>query len=456
MKKFLALLLVLVMALGLVACSGGNNSNNSNNGGNNTANNQTGDTTGDTSGDAVEIALWSFNIGGFTEASNWDEIIAAFNEKYPNITVKVTPINYQDGDQQLTTAISGGNAPDVIFEGPERIVGNYAREGLMVDLSDLWSASGSDIAEGLSSLSQLDGAYYMFPVSAAAHCMAINYEVFEAADALKYIDDATRTWTTDDFVSAMAAVRDAIADGTVSVAVPGIIYCGAQGGDQGTRALVNNLYSDYFVTEDGSSYNANSANNVKALTLLQSMVADGSLAANASFAAADELQAFANQTCAVSFCWNYSNYAQYASQTQFTPYAVAFPSDDGVPELEMAGPYGFGVFDNKDEARIDAAKKFVDFVCNDKTVGVDIAKTTGFLPVHSDWGDVYADAEDADVRAPFSLLTNEYLGRSYALTGGWTEQRALWWPLLQDIMLNGADVQTATDAYVAAANANMG
>ena len=276
MKKFLALLLVLVMALGLVACSGGGN-NAADNTANNTSNSQTEDTTGgDTSGDAVEIALWSFNIGGFTEAANWDEIIAAFNEKYPNITVKVTPINYQDGDQQLTTAISGGNAPDVIFEGPERIVGNYAREGLMVDLSDLWEASGSDIAEGLASVSQLDGAYYMFPVSAAAHCMGINYEVFEAAGALQYIDDETRTWTTDGFVAAMAAIRDAIADGTVNVAVPGIIYCGAQGGDQGTRQLVNNLYSDYFVTEDGSSYNANSANNVKALTLLQSMVADGS------------------------------------------------------------------------------------------------------------------------------------------------------------------------------------
>ncbi len=82
---------------------------------------------------------------------------------------------------------------------------------------------------------------------------------------------------------------------------------------------MNNLYSDYYVTEDGTSYNANSANNVKALTLLQNMVNAGSLSANASYAAADELQAFANQTCAVSFCWNFSNYSQYADQTQFTP-----------------------------------------------------------------------------------------------------------------------------------------
>ena len=58
-------------------------------------------------GETVEISLWSFNIGGFTEASNWDSLIAAFNEKYPNVTVTVNPINYQDGDQKLTTAITG-------------------------------------------------------------------------------------------------------------------------------------------------------------------------------------------------------------------------------------------------------------------------------------------------------------------------------------------------------------
>ena len=83
------------------------------------------------------------------------------------------------------------------------------------------------------------------------------------------------------------------------------------------------------------------------------------------------------------------------------------------------------------------------------------AQTTGFFPVHADWGDIYADAEDADIRAPFSLMGN-YVGRYYNLTGGWTEQRALWWPLLTDIMLNGADVQTAADEYVAEANANIG
>ena len=433
MKKPLALLLAAGMTLGLAACGNGSQGN--------SESPAPGGETGGSSSGAVELNLWSFNVGGFAEASNWEPIIAAFNEQNPDI--------------KLTSAITAGTGPDIIFEGPERIVGNYAREGLMVDLSDLWETGGSDIAEGISSVSQLDGTYYMYPLSVAAHCMAINYEAFEAAGALQYIDEETRTWTTDNFVKAMEAVRDAAAAGTININTPGIIYCGAQGGDQGTRALVNNLYSDYFVNEDGTAYTANSENNVKALKLLQDMVNNGSMSANASFAAADELQAFANQTCAVSFCWNYANYTQYAAQTQFTPFAMAFPSDDGKPELEMAGPYGFGVFNNKDEAKIEAAKKFVQFVCDDQTVGVEAVKATGFFPVHSDWGDVYTGDADAETRAPFALMS-DYLGRYYNLTGGWTEQRGYWWPMLTEIMTTGADVQTAADKYAAQANANIG
>ena len=447
MKKLLCTLLALSMLLGLAACGNGSQGN--------SESPAPGGETGGSSSGAVELNLWSFNVGGFAEASNWEPIIAAFNEQNPDIKITVTPINYQDGDQKLTSAITAGTGPDIIFEGPERIVGNYAREGLMVDLSDLWETGGSDIAEGISSVSQLDGTYYMYPLSVAAHCMAINYEAFEAAGALQYIDEETRTWTTDNFVKAMEAVRDAAAAGTININTPGIIYCGAQGGDQGTRALVNNLYSDYFVNEDGTAYTANSENNVKALKLLQDMVNNGSMSANASFAAADELQAFANQTCAVSFCWNYANYTQHAAQTQFTPFAMAFPSDDGKPELEMAGPYGFGVFNNKDEAKIEAAKKFVQFVCDDQTVGVEAVKATGFFPVHSDWGDVYTGDADAETRAPFALMS-DYLGRYYNLTGGWTEQRGYWWPMLTEIMTTGADVQTAADKYAAQANANIG
>ena len=441
LKRILALAMAAAMALSITACGGGDESTPS---GSQPSGSQP------SGGGAVTLTVASFNIGGFTDSAAWEPIIEAFNAQNPDVTIEILPVTYQDGDQQLANLIAGGNAPDVVFEGPERIIGNYANEGLLVDLSDLWEGV-TDIPESISSVSQLDGTYYMYPLSVAAHCMAINYEAFEAAGALQYIDEETRTWSTDDFVAAMEAIKTAIDNGTVSLATPGIVYCGAQGGDQGTRALVNNLYSDYYVTEDGSSYNANSANNVKALELLQGMVDEGTMGVSTSYAAADELQAFANGTCAMTFCWNYSNYSQYAAQTQFTPFAMAFPSDDGVPELEMAGPYGLCVFNNDDQAKIDAAKEFVKFVCDDQTAGVEAVKTTGFFPAHEGWGDIY---EGDETRAPFSLMS-EYLGRYYSLTPGWVAQRALWWPMLQAIMGTGADVQTAADDYVTQANAGM-
>ena len=153
------------------------------------------------------------------------------------------------------------------------------------------------------------------------HCMAINKEVFEAADAMQYINDETRTWnSTEDFLKAIAAVK---ASG--QVATPGIIYCGGQGGDQGTRALVNNLYGGAYTNADHTEYTVNSAENVKALQTLSEQVKAGNLTADASFQAAEELQAFANGTTAMTFCSNASNQDQYASQVAFTPYAVAFP-----------------------------------------------------------------------------------------------------------------------------------
>src|SRR5699024_7109816 len=79
-----------------------------------------------------------------------------------------------------------------------------------------------------------------------------------AAAALQYLDQETRTWTTDDFVAAMETIRD-----SGLTAVPGILYCGGQGGDQGTRALVNNLYSGTYTNPEHTEYTVNSPENVK-------------------------------------------------------------------------------------------------------------------------------------------------------------------------------------------------
>ena len=425
-KRILALMLAASMSLGLAACGGGG-----------TSESPAGNTdtpSGNTpsgSGETVELTIWTYPIGKFGDYDTMQALIDEYTAANPGVSIKFELLDYTNGDTQVTSAITSGTAPDIIMEGPERLVTNWGANNLMVDLSDLWTEEATaDIAatsEAVVNACQLDGKYYEYPLCMTTHCMAINYEVFEQAEA----------------------VRD-----SGLVAVPGIVYCGGQGGDQGTRALVNNLYSGTYTNADHTEYTANSPENVKALELIKSMVDNGSLNANAGFQAADELQQFANGTAAVTFCWNASNKAQYASQVAFTPYAMAFPSDDGVPEL-CGGIWGFGIFDNGDDAKIEAAKDFIRYICDDPEQSKESVQLTGFFPVRASLGNVY-EGTDTEADAAEFLTLMPYMGDYYNVIGGWTEQRTNWWNMLQKILTGGVDAQTAADEFVSASNAAIG
>ena len=454
MKKLLALLLALTMTFGMVACGSKETTDadkTTEPGTTETGN--TGDTAegGETTGDTTAITIWTYPIGKFGDRDAVNELIAKFNEVHPEISVTLELLDYTNGDTQVTGAITAGTTPDIIMEGPERLVTNWGAAGKMVDLSDLWTDEVKADIEATSpsvvSACQLDGKYYEYHLCMTTNTMAINYEAFEAAGALQYIDEETRTWTTEDFQNALKALKDAGA-----TPVNGIVYCGGQGGDQGTRALVNNLYSGTYTNAEHTEYTANSPENVEALTLLQTLVNDGLLVADPAAQAADELQQFANGTAAMTFCWNASNKAQYAADVSFTPFAMAFPSDDGQPEL-CGGIWGFGIFDNGDQARIDAAKTFIQFVCDDETQAAASVQMTGFFPVRASLGNVYAGTEtEADADEFLTLMP--YLGDYYNVTGGWTEQRTLWFNMLQQVF-SGTDAQTAADTFVESANANI-
>lgn len=118
--------------------------------------------------------------------------------------------------------------------------------------------------------------------------MAINYEVFEKAGALQYLDLQNRTWTTDGFIQACKAVA---ASGLVDM--PGIVYCGGQGGDQGTRALVTNLYGASFTNAEHTAYTIDSPQGIQALATLKSLADSGTISYNTDIQASDELALFA-------------------------------------------------------------------------------------------------------------------------------------------------------------------
>ena len=426
MKKLLAILLALVMVFALAAPTA--------------------------FADDTTITLWTYPIGGWGNSAVVDELIAGFEAANPGIKVQVEYLAYADGDDKVNTAIEGNAAPDLIMEGPERLVANWGAKGYMVDIAELWDEADKEeiLPVVQAACFNKEGASYEYPLCMTAHCMAVNLNHFQAVGADQYLDLDTHTWTTDDFVAAV---------GLLAAENPNVaaVFCGGQGGDQGTRALINNLYSGTFTDADHTKYTADSEENIKALELLAGL--EG-VNFDPAIVGGDEINIFRQGILDMAFCWNIG--AQLNTDNNDAGLTndgdeivcMAFPSDDGVPEL-CGGIWGFGIFDNGSEAKIDAAKTFIKYMA-DSAATADAVKASTYFAVRdkSDDVDLSNIYEGNDIMSEYTKLM-PFLGDYYQVVPGWAEARTAWWNMLQQVGA-GSDVTEAVAAFCETANAAAG
>lgn len=378
---------------------------------------------GDGRQEDTEISLWTYPVGNLGESATVANLLGKFNEAYPNIHVSVKYLQYSDGDSLIEEAIAKGQAPDLVLEGPERLVANWGEKGLMADLSDLWEGEEADqIYEFVRRACQhRNGAYYEFPICMSSHCMAINYDMFQEAGALQYIDEESHTWTTEGFIQAVRALTE---HGQEQV---GIVYCKGQGGDQGTRALVNNLYGGRFANSGHTGYDVDSEENIKALELLQGM--EG-IRFDPESEGSDEISQFIKGELAMAFCWNISMEISQSiafPERDFDIFPMAFPANDGEPKLQ-GGIWGLGIFDNGDMKRIEAAKTFIRFMAMEEEPYKRAVLASSYWPVR-EVGDIYVN----DALIQEYGIFNQYMGDYYQVTPGWTKARTAWWKMLQEV-----------------------
>ncbi len=451
LRKTLAAILTGAMLFGLAACGSPSTPSPAGSGsGSGSTPPATSTTPAPSGGDSTEITLWTYPVGKWADEATVKSLTDGFTAE-TGIKVTVEYLAYADGDDKVNAAITAKQTPDLVLEGPQRLVTNWGVGGHMVDLSDMFD--DTDKAEidpyALNACIAPTGEIYEYPLVMTAHCMAVNLDAFKEAGADQYLDLENHTWTTENFFKAVEALNSHFGQ-TV-----GAVYCVGQGGDQGTRALVNNLYGGTFVNSDHTGYTWDDEANIQALKALYDAAG---IDYDASIAGGDEIALFYQGVLKMAFCWNIQqqlnpNQANTGAGLTMNGEEIAFmsfPTSDGKSQL-CGGVWGFGIFDNGDQARIDASKQFIKYMCDSEKTA-DAVRTASFFAVRdtAEGTDLTHIWDDEPLMAEYTKLL-PMLGEYYEDVPGWAQARTSWWNMLQKIGA-GEDIASTVSTYMTEAN----
>jgi len=108
----------------------------------------------DVTGEISTMAIWAGE-----EQEGFEAVIDGFNELYPNVTV-----TYRSGGDNLapllSTAVEGGNPPDIAAIGQPGLMADFAGQGAIQQIDDLRGAIVDNFGESVADVGSVDGTQY--------------------------------------------------------------------------------------------------------------------------------------------------------------------------------------------------------------------------------------------------------------------------------------------------------
>ena len=193
-KRFLAILLALVMALSLVACAKSGDSSES--GSDSTGGSSSGSTAG------LTVNVWDAN-----QAPGLQEIADEWS-KTSGISAKIEVVDWDNYWTLLEAGVSGGTMPDV-FWTHSNTVQMYMENDALLKLNDYIDADENinmdDYYEGITELyTRSDGNIYAIPKDHDTICLLYNKAIFDQYG----VEYPTADWTWEDMYEAAKAITE--------------------------------------------------------------------------------------------------------------------------------------------------------------------------------------------------------------------------------------------------------
>ena len=390
----------------------------------------------------VEITYWDFpqftKDKEFKKTEDFDAaLIKAFEAKNPNIKVNYQKIEFTDGPAKIETAIQSKTAPDVIYDAPGRVIA-WAAKDLLVPLDDV---DKSKLNEAAVKASSYKDKLYMYPQGVAPFLMGVNKDLTDKLGVtdLLPLNKQDRSWTVEEYEKFLKAVKQK--DSSIT---PALFYTKSQAGDQGPRAFVANLYNSWITDDAISKYTINDANGVKGLEWVKKAYDDGLLGQGVALEAKDALEAFKSGRAATTILFSPGIAASHASGFNYK--FLPFPNNGGKAKYDylVAGP---AIFDNGDVDKAAAAKKFVDFMVNDKDWGKRTLLASGNFSAKKGETGLY-DSEELKFAEG---LTGQY-APYYNTIPGFAKMRPLWFNMVQGVLNGKTSPKEGLDKFVEDAN----
>ena len=400
MKKIIAMLLVLVMALSLVACGGG--------------------------GEKVTLKVIAAQYGNNTKEW-WVGFEKDFEAANENIDLVVDVVSWNDIYTVVNTRIANNDAPDILNID---VFADYQADDLLLPAKDYISdETYAKFYPAFLDQSVVDGTVWAVPDLASARAMYYNADILKAAGV-----EVPTTWAE------LKAACEAIKAYDANIYPWGIDMTVDEG--QACFAYYAWTNGGGFVDADGN-WTLNSAENVESVKFSIDLVKSGLTNSDPSTETRYDLQEmFASGKLAMMIGPN--QISSYVASTD-TPinYGIAsIPANEGKATSSVGVMDRFMVFDNDhSDAKMEAITTFFDFFYEDQRYS-DWVIMEDFLPATSTGGKIMAEAN------PAAASWIEIVGSAQFYPAA----KAEWADVKQGVInvqqkaLLGEDVQTLLDA----------
>lgn len=370
MKKLAALLLALIMAFGLVACSNTETTPSSAGGSN--------EDPGNGGSEKVQLTVIASQYGQNTTAW-WADFEKEFEDAYPDIDLVQEVVSWNDIYTVVNTRISNGQAPDILNID---VFADYQADGLLLPAKDYVSEETyNKMYESFLEQSNIDGTIWAIPDLASARALYYNADILSAAGV-----EVPTTWEE------LEAACEAIKAYDSSIYPWGIDMTT----DEGQAAFAYYTWNNGggFVDENGD-WALNSPANVEAIEFAIGLVNKGYTNSDPANDTRYNLQdMFGAGKVAMMIAPN--SLPTYVADGGYeVNYGVAaIPTNTGT-SVSAGVMDRFMCFDNGySDAELEAIKTFFDFFYDDERYS-DWVLMEGFLPATSTGGEILAAADES-------------------------------------------------------------